>query len=147
MEENSGNRNFDTGSVPDRSDGRVLLRKGWMKMGRLTEQDEQGNWCVKGLPWKDTYVGQVITENTNQKIYGALCKLKDYENSGMDPEEACSLKELNTPIIPEFEGDGTDDTGKIILDTWICPRCRTRYEVDYDRYFYCPNCERQDQME
>ena len=109
-------------------------------MGRLTEQDEQGNWCVKGLPWKDTYVGQVITENTNQKIYGALCKLKDYENSGMDPEEACSLKELNTPIIPEFEGDGTDDTGKIILDTWICPRCRTRYEVDYDRYFYCPNC-------
>ena len=107
---------------------------------RLTKQDEQGNWCVKGLPWKDTYVGQVITENNREKIYGALCKLKDYENSGMDPEEACSLKELNTPIIPEFEGDGTDDTGKIILDTWICPRCRTRYEVDYDRYFYCPNC-------
>lgn len=107
---------------------------------RLTKQDEQGNWCLKGLPWKDTYVGQIITENTNEKIYGALCKLKDYENSGMDPEEACSLKELNTPIIPEFEGDGTDDTGKIILDTWICPRCRTRYEVDYDRYFYCPNC-------
>jgi len=107
---------------------------------RLTKQDEQGNWCLKGLPWKDTYVGQVITENNREKIYGALCKLKDYENSGMDPEEACSLKELNTPIIPEFEGDGTDDTGKIILDTWICPRCRTRYEVDYDRYFYCPNC-------
>lgn len=107
---------------------------------RLTKQDEQGNWRLKGLPWKDTYVGQVITENNREKIYGALCKLKDYENSGMDPEEACSLKELNTPIIPEFEGDGTDDTGKIILDTWICPRCRTRYEVDYDRYFYCPNC-------
>lgn len=109
-------------------------------MGRLTEQDEQGNWCVKGLPWKDTYVGQIITENTNEKIYGALCKLKDYEESGLDPEEAYRLKELNTPIIPEFEGDGTDDTGEIILDTWICPCCRTRYEVDYDRYFYCPNC-------
>lgn len=27
-----GSRNIDTGSVPDRSDGRVLLRKGWMKM-------------------------------------------------------------------------------------------------------------------
>ena len=36
-------------------------------MGRLTEQDEQGNWCVKCLPWKDTYVGQVITEN--RKIF------------------------------------------------------------------------------
>ena len=29
------NRNFDTGSVPDRSDGRVLLWKGWMKMEEL----------------------------------------------------------------------------------------------------------------
>ena len=52
-------------------------------MGRLTEQDEQGNWCVKGLPWKDTYVGQVITENTQEKIYGALCKLKEYDFQGI----------------------------------------------------------------
>lgn len=109
-------------------------------MARLTEQDEQGNWCLKGLPWKDTYVGQIITENTSKKTYGALCKLKDYEDSGLDPEEAYRLKERDTAIIPEFEGDGTDDTGKIILDTCICPCCRTRYEVDYDRYFYCPNC-------
>lgn len=63
------------------------------KMARLTEQ---GNWCLKGLPWKDTYVGQVITENTSEKIYGALCKLKDYENSGLDPEEAYRLKERET---------------------------------------------------
>lgn len=82
-------------------------------MGRLTEQDEQGNWCVKGLPWKDTYVGRIITENTNQKIYGALCKLKDYENSGLDPEEACRLKERDMAnaikdVICANMGDGKD---------------------------------------
>lgn len=56
-------------------------------MGRLTECDSQGNWCVKGLPWKDTYVGQTITDNTSEKTYSALCKLKDYEDTGLEPEE------------------------------------------------------------
>lgn len=109
-------------------------------MGRLTEQDEQGNWCVKGLPWKDTYVGQVITENTSKKIYGALCKLKDYEESGLDPEEACRLKERDTAKKPDYEGDGYDNEGNIIYDTWICPNCEEYYEVDYDDYDFCPKC-------
>ncbi len=65
-------------------------------MSRLTQTDDSGNWSLKGLPWKDTYVGQVITRNTEEKIYGALCKLKDYEESGLDPEEAYSLKERAT---------------------------------------------------
>lgn len=41
---------------------------------------------------------------------------------------------------PTLEGDGYDPEGKIISDEWLCPHCNTRYEVDYDRYFYCPNC-------
>lgn len=56
-------------------------------MGRLTECDSQGNWCVKGLPWKDTYVGRTITDNTSEKTYSALCKLKDYEDTGLEPCE------------------------------------------------------------
>ena len=107
---------------------------------RLTKQDEQGNWCLKGLPWKDTYVGQIITENTNEKIYGALCKLKDYENSGLDPEEACRLKERDTAKKPDYEGDGYDNEGNIIYDTWVCPNCEEHYEVDYDNYDFCPKC-------
>ena len=109
-------------------------------MGRLTEQDEQGNWCVKGLPWKDTYVGQVITENTQEKIYGALCKLKDYEDSGLDPEEAYRLKERDTAKKPDYDGDGYDNEGNIIYDTWVCPNCEEHYEVDYDNYDFCPKC-------
>ena len=107
---------------------------------RLTEQDEQENWCVKGLPWKNTYVGQVITENTSKKIYGALCKLKDYEESGLDPEEAYRLKERDTAKKPDYEGDGYDNEGNIIYDTWVCPNCEEHYEVDYANYDFCPKC-------
>lgn len=109
-------------------------------MGRLTEQDEQGNWCVKGLPWKDTYVGQIITENTSEKTYSALCKLKEYEESGLDPEETYSLKERDTAKKPDYEGDGYDNEGNIIYDTWVCPNCEEHYEVDYDNYDFCPKC-------
>lgn len=109
-------------------------------MGRLTEKDRQGNWHIKGLPWKDTYKGQVITENTREKTYGAFRKLLDYEETGLTPEQVQQLKDKNTAERPTFEGDGCDQEGNIILDEWLCPHCNTRYEVDYDRYFYCPNC-------
>ena len=59
---------------------------------RLTEQDSQGNWCVKGLPWKNLYVGTPITQETRELLYGALCKLKDYENTGLSPDE---VEEVN----------------------------------------------------
>lgn len=61
-------------------------------MGRLTQKDDQGNWSLKGLPWRDTYAGEVITHNTSDRIYGALCKLRDYENTGLNPDE---VEELN----------------------------------------------------
>lgn len=54
-------------------------------MGRLTEQDECGNWMLKGVAWKELYEGQVITSKLRSYLYGALCKLKDYENTGLDP--------------------------------------------------------------
>ena len=30
--------------------------------------------------------------------------------------------------------------GELVYDTWICPRCGTRYEIGYDEYEYCPKC-------
>lgn len=41
---------------------------------------------------------------------------------------------------PTFEGDGYAPDGTLVYDTWICPCCDKRYEVDYDDYDYCPNC-------
>ena len=34
----------------------------------LTEKDMQGNWCVKGLPWKNLNVGTPITKKNLGKI-------------------------------------------------------------------------------
>ena len=39
-----------------------------------------------------------------------------------------------------YEGDGYDDSGNLIYDTWICPNCEKDHEVDYDDYDFCPNC-------
>ena len=40
----------------------------------------------------------------------------------------------------DYEGDAVDEDGDIIYDTWICPRCHKRFELDYDDYRYCPEC-------
>lgn len=64
-------------------------------MKRLTERDAQGNWALKGVNWQQLYVGQVITKEVQEKLYGALCKLLDYEKTGLEPYEVESLKEEN----------------------------------------------------
>ena len=56
-------------------------------MNRLTEGDEQGNWMLKGVAWKSLHTGQVITKEVSERLYGALCKLRDYEESGLNPDE------------------------------------------------------------
>lgn len=48
--------------------------------------------------------------------------------------------EKQTPKKPDVEGDGYDKDGNMIYDTWLCPCCRSRYEVEYDDYDYCPEC-------
>lgn len=61
-------------------------------MGTLIKSDDLGNWGVKGLPWKKLYVGQVITREVHEKLYGCLCKLKDYESTGLSPEQIEKLR-------------------------------------------------------
>lgn len=48
-------------------------------------------------------------------------------------------REKQTAKKPDCEGGGYAD-GQLVYDTWICPCCDKRYEVDYDDYDYCPNC-------
>lgn len=79
-------------------------------MSRLTKKDEQGNWCVKGLEWEQLHVGQVITQNVWEKLYGALWKLMEYEDTGLTPEEIMDGKTLTGWIsvaerLPEKTGD------------------------------------------
>lgn len=44
------------------------------------------------------------------------------------------------PRKPDIWGDGVDDDGDLIYDSWACPCCHEEYELDYDEYEYCPNC-------
>lgn len=53
---------------------------------------------------------------------------------------AMSALEYRVPKKPDYEGDGYDENGNLIYDTWMCPNCGKHYEVDYDDYDFCPNC-------
>lgn len=53
---------------------------------------------------------------------------------------AIQALEKQIPKKPTYEGDGYVPDGTLVYDTWICPCCDKRYEVDYDDYDYCPNC-------
>lgn len=99
-------------------------------MSRLTQKDDSGNWSLKGLPWKDTYVGQVITRNTEEKIYGALCKLRDYEESGLDPEQVQQLKERDTAKRPI-------KNGAKFTQIYECPVCGCK---DVSWQSFCDEC-------
>lgn len=48
--------------------------------------------------------------------------------------------EKQIPNPPYLEGDGYDENGEMIYDTWECPSCSESYEVDYEKHDYCPNC-------
>lgn len=56
-------------------------------MERLTQKDEQGNWSLRGVPWESLYEGKVITKELWERLYGALWKLMEYEDTGLSPEE------------------------------------------------------------
>lgn len=54
---------------------------------RLTERNGTGTWQIKGVEWDSLKTGQIITKEIQEKLYGALCKLKDYEDTGLQPED------------------------------------------------------------
>lgn len=71
-------------------------------MERLTEVNKDGKWRLKGLLWSDTETGKIITQNTNEKIYGALCKLRDYENTGITPDQLQVIEEEYSKMAKEL---------------------------------------------
>ena len=50
-------------------------------------------WCLKGVRWEQLRAGQVITKDVSERLYGALCKLKDYEDTGCSPDGIADLVE------------------------------------------------------
>jgi hypothetical protein len=61
-------------------------------MNRLTEKRNNGSWGLKGVDWKQITPGAEITDEVWRKLYGALCRLKDYEDTGLMPDEIERMK-------------------------------------------------------
>ena len=68
-------------------------------MNRLTENDGSGNWQLKGVSWQQLYIGQPLTKEVQERLYGALFKLMEYENSGLTPDEVQKLAEKEKNVI------------------------------------------------
>ena len=72
-------------------------------MGRLTEIDKYGNWGLKRIQWENLLIGVPIARETYEALYGALCKLRDYEDTGLSPADVEELRRQQDRWIPEEE--------------------------------------------
>lgn len=64
-------------------------------MNKLIEKDDCGNWGVKGIAWEDLIPGAIITQKTYEKVYAALWKLMEYEDTELDPEEVERINDFD----------------------------------------------------
>lgn len=64
-------------------------------MNRLTEKDDQGDWSLRGVRWEQLLEGQMITRELWERLYGALRKLMEYENSGLSPDNVIRVNDFN----------------------------------------------------
>ncbi len=84
-------------------------------MNRLTQKDDQGNWSLKGVAWESLYEGLVVTMELRERLYGALWKLMEYEDTGLTPEEVEQLKESKKWI--PVEGRLPEEDERVMIST------------------------------
>lgn len=73
-------------------------------MNRITYQKPDGTWGINGINIKDV----------PRTLYGAMCKLKDYENTGLDPQEIEGLRETIKKSIADVPT--TYDEDKVVAE-------------------------------
>lgn len=77
---------------------------------------------------------------TPSKKQDLVDRLAAYEDTGVNPKQIIELQERDIAKIPYLEGDGYADNEEINYDTWFCPNCFARYELDYVEHKFCPEC-------
>lgn len=95
-------------------------------MGRMTEKDASGRWQVKGIPWEKLQAGETLTKETSQILYGCFCKLKDYEDSGLNPEQVTNLQY------------GAENMAAQVCDSLCCYRKEPTVQEELDEV--CRGC-------
>lgn len=104
-------------------------------MEKLIKNENEAIEVIKSnMPTSGYYM---LREALDMAI-SALEEIQQYRSIGT-VEECRAAVEKQNPKTPDYEGDGYAD-GHMVYDTWICPNCGERYEVDYDNYDFCPNC-------
>ncbi len=95
----------------------------------MTEQEAKGILFL-------TPEEKVRLPNLSEVYEIAIQALEDIQKYRMigTVEECRTAMERQIPKKPMYEGDCCDGSGRLIYDTWICPNCGERYEVDYERY-------------
>lgn len=56
-----------------------------------------------------------------------------------DADRIIEVLEKQIPKEPYFEGDGYYDSS-LVYDTWRCPNCDSKYEIEFEEHEYCPHC-------
>lgn len=82
----------------------------------------------------------IVAKEDREDTLKVMHEISELLDTGLDPDKIQELRERDTAKAPDYEGDGYDNKGEMIYDTWICPNCGKHYEVDYDDYDFCPNC-------
>lgn len=98
------------------------------RMNRLTYQKPEGIWGVKGIEWDE------IPKDLCSRLYGALCKLRDYENTGLDVEKLETIDRLyqqSTQDINFYHGERFNE--------YRCPNKKCSMSVS-EEYTYCSYC-------
>lgn len=73
-------------------------------MGRLTQKDDKGDWSLRNITWGELFEGRRISLKARQAIYGALCKLKEYEDTGLEPRNLQEMDEEYQKLAKEVAG-------------------------------------------
>ena len=100
------------------------------------------NEAIKGLMFLKEKLYNGIFQDCLNCIDIAITAIKEIEQYRKigTVEECQKAVEKQKSKAPTIEGDGYDEDGEMIYDTWICPSCGEYYELDYDDYDFCPNC-------
>ena len=120
---------------------------------RLTEKDDLGNWCLKGVRWEQLRVGQVLTKDVAERLYGALFKLMAYEDTGASPGGIADLIENYAKAMTLLAGQ-IEECSWIPVeerlpeeDKWVKVTVkRHRWIADFDNE-YVPDEEKTDHPE
>ena len=103
-----------------------------------------GNTIIKALEevqqYQNTTLSPEQVRTLQTRFADVSIRLGEYMAIGT-PEECRTAVEKQKAKTPDFEADGSyGDYDEPVYDTWICPGCGENYEVEYDKYEYCPHC-------